>query len=1000
MAEQEQPVRRRVALKIIKLGMDTRQVITRFEAERQALAMMDHPNIAKIFDAGATATGRPYFVMELVRGIPITQYCDTNKLATEARLELFVPVCNALQHAHQKGIIHRDIKPSNVLVTLHDGKPVPKLIDFGIAKATQSQLTEKTLFTEFRQMIGTPAYMSPEQAEMSGLDIDTRSDIYSLGVLLYELLTGTTPFDPRELYSAAYGEIQRIIREVDPPKPSTRLSTLGEPLTTIAANRSAEPRKLSQLVRGELDWIVMKSLEKDRTRRYESAGELARDVGRHLSDEPVEACPPGANYRLRKFVKRNRAMVSTVAVVLTLAVTAIALYVHGIRVEQHKTELALSDARSQRAEAEIQKQAAVEQRAAAEKQKQAADQQRDEAQKQERIATSINDFLTNMLNSADPNKVLGDKVTVVQAVEEAVKQLDAGGTKLDPVTEASLRSAIGNAFVSLARYDEAEPHLRKALAIRRQALPAGHVDIGKSLGSLAVLMQIVHKPAEAERLYHEALEIERKALPATDPLIALVLNDLGRLLIEQNRMAEAEPLVREAVDIGRKASPAGQDTLADALNYLAIITLYSKGKQDEAEALFREAVDVSQKAGHPGIARSLSVLGRFVAHWKGGKEAEPLLREALALNRKALPAGHPAIADSLRDLTWSLIPQNKTAEAESLLREAVAIDRKDLPASYIGLVKDLDSLGDLLKDQKRWAEAEPLCREALDIDRKVLPAGHPDIATALTHLGACLETQNKQAEAEPMFREALAINRGAFPSGHPEIAKSLMSLGLCLQSQKRVVEAEPMLREALAINRKAFPVGDPAIAYSLSQLAYLLYLVSPSNLDEAVAMDREALEIDRKRLAVGNPYIGSDLYNLAKLLQRQNKPEEAEKLFRELLKIYRASLGELLPMVNSGLGSTLVAQGKYAEAEPILRDALAAERKKSGPRDWLSKSTASDLADLLDRTGRAKEAKTLRDSAGITVPATLPTTRPETRTAHTAGAGSTKSAGAVGTAKP
>jgi serine/threonine protein kinase/Tol biopolymer transport system component len=315
MAEQKKPLRRKVALKIIKLGMDTRQVIARFETERQALAIMDHPNIAKVLDAGATDTGRPYFVMELVRGVSITEYCDKNKLSTRERLDLFVQVCNAVQHAHQKGIIHRDIKPSNVMVTLHDGKPVPKVIDFGIAKATSHTLTEKTVFTRYAQMIGTPAYMSPEQAEMSGLDVDTRTDIYSLGVLLYELLTGATPFTEEQLREAGYLEMQRIIREEEPLKPSTKLSTLGDTLTDVAEHRKSNPDSLQKLVRGDLDLIVMKTLEKDRTRRYDRAVELAADVERHLNNKPVQAAPPSATYRLRKFVRRNRVAVITVSLV-------------------------------------------------------------------------------------------------------------------------------------------------------------------------------------------------------------------------------------------------------------------------------------------------------------------------------------------------------------------------------------------------------------------------------------------------------------------------------------------------------------------------------------------------------------------------------------------------------------------------------------------------------------------------------------------------------------
>ncbi len=322
MAEQEEPVRRRVALKVIKLGMDTKSVIARFEAERQALALMDHPNIAKVLDAGATNTGRPFFVMELVRGIRITDYCDQNKLSTEERLKLFAQVCHAIQHAHQKGIIHRDIKPSNIMVTLHDGVPVPKVIDFGIAKATQGRLTDQTLFTAFEQSIGTPAYMSPEQAEMSGLDVDTRSDIYALGVLLYELLTGQTPFDTKELLASGLDKLRRAIREKEPERPSTRLRTmLNADLTTTARQRHTDPPKLIHLLRGDLDWMVMKTLEKDRTRRYETANGLAMDIGRHLNNEPVVARPPSNLYRFQKLVRRNQAMfVAASAVVLALII--------------------------------------------------------------------------------------------------------------------------------------------------------------------------------------------------------------------------------------------------------------------------------------------------------------------------------------------------------------------------------------------------------------------------------------------------------------------------------------------------------------------------------------------------------------------------------------------------------------------------------------------------------------------------------------------------------
>jgi WD40 repeat protein/serine/threonine protein kinase len=382
MAEQEQPLRRRVALKIIKPGMDSAQVIARFEVERQALALMDHPNIARVLDAGTTDCGRPYFVMELVHGVPITQYCDANKLSPRQRLELFVSVCQAIQHAHQKGIIHRDLKPSNVMVTLHDGQPVPKIIDFGVAKATEQRLTERTLFTQYGTIVGTLEYMAPEQAEMSGLGVDTRSDIYALGVLLYELLTGTTPLERGQLREAAYDEMLRLIREEEPPRPSQRISTSGDRLATISAERNTEPAELSRLVHGELDWIVMRCLEKDRTRRYESASSLARDLQRYLADEPVEACPPTAGYRLRKFARKNQKLLATAAAFAALLLLGVVVSSwQAVRATQAE---AMAVENEQKATAN-----AVQ----AQEKEQEANQQRDDAQLQRDALQALNDKL-------------------------------------------------------------------------------------------------------------------------------------------------------------------------------------------------------------------------------------------------------------------------------------------------------------------------------------------------------------------------------------------------------------------------------------------------------------------------------------------------------------------------------------------------------------------------------------------------------------------------------
>jgi serine/threonine protein kinase len=374
MAEQQEPVRRRVALKIIKAGMDSAQVVARFEAERQALALMDHPHIAKVFDGGRTS-GRPYFVMELVKGIPITRYCDEHRLTPRQRLELFSPVCQAIQHAHQKGIIHRDVKPSNVLVAPYDGKPVVKVIDFGVAKATGQRLTERTLFTGFGAVVGTLEYMSPEQAELNNQDIDTRSDIYSLGVLLYELLTGTTPLTKERLRQAAFTEMLRAIREEEPPRPSTRLSSSGT-LPSIAASRQMEPAKLTRLVRGELDWIVMKALEKDRNRRYETANSFVLDVQRYLDGEPVQAVPPRAGYRLRKFVRRNKGPVIAVGVVLLVLLAGVVGTALGLIEAKRQERIALNEA----GRAEAARQLEVKQRAEAEANERTANQERRKAE--------------------------------------------------------------------------------------------------------------------------------------------------------------------------------------------------------------------------------------------------------------------------------------------------------------------------------------------------------------------------------------------------------------------------------------------------------------------------------------------------------------------------------------------------------------------------------------------------------------------------------------------
>ncbi|MGL4551076.1 MAG: serine/threonine-protein kinase, partial [Gemmataceae bacterium] len=458
LAQQSEPVKRKVAVKLIKAGMDSESVLARFDAERQALAVMDHPNIAKVLDGGLTPDGLPFFVMELVKGVPITEYCDARKLTPRERLELFVPVCHAIQHAHQKGIIHRDIKPSNVLVALYDDRPVPKVIDFGVAKATGGALTEHTIETAFGGVVGTPQYMSPEQASLNNLDIDTRSDVYSLGVLLYELLTGTPPFSKADLEKKGLLEILRVVREEEPPRPSTKLST-ADALPSLSANRGTEPRELTGLLRNELDWIVMKALEKDRARRYETANGFAADVSRYLAGEAVQAHPPSAAYRVKKFVRRNRVQVIAAGLVLAALVAGIAGTTAGL-IEAKRQER-LAGERLVQVEAERAK----------------ADAAKLDAEAKAAEANAVVQFFENRVFAAARPKGqaggLGAGVTLRDAVAASVPALETGFEQ-QPLVEARLRDALGNTFLYLAEHEKARDQFERARALFTRHLGPDH----------------------------------------------------------------------------------------------------------------------------------------------------------------------------------------------------------------------------------------------------------------------------------------------------------------------------------------------------------------------------------------------------------------------------------------------------------------------------------------------------------------------------------------------
>ncbi len=814
MAEQEKPVRRRVALKVIKLGMDTRQVVARFEQERQALAVMDHANIAKVLDAGATESGRPYFVMELVPGEHITRYCDANNLSIPERLGLFGQVCNAVQHAHQKGIIHRDIKPSNVLVSTQDGKPLAKVIDFGIAKATAARLTEKTLFTEHQALIGTPEYMSPEQAEGS-LDIDTRTDVYSLGVLLYELLTGATPFAGRALRSAAYGELQRIIREVDPPRPSTRVSQSDDTITTVAACRRLEPAQLGATVRGELDWIVMKALEKDRQRRYETANGLALDIRRYLEGEPVVAAPPSTAYRARKFVRRHKGVVLSAAAIAAALSIGLVAFAWQARIAGRERDRAVA------AEAEATKRAG-ELKLVSDFQARMLDQV-DATRAGEELTTDVTArFAAALAQAQVPARDRAAQVASFKALWDRVNATDAARALIDrtllkpaidtldrefknqPVVDATLRQTLATVYQQLGQYDDALPLQTRALEINRRVLGKEHPVTLRTINDLGALFHAQGKLAEAETYLKEALDTRRRVLGDEHPDTLSSLNAMGYLRDDEGKLDEAERYYREALDRRRRVLGGDHPDTLITINNLGML-LKTQGKLVEAEPYFRESVEKSRRVlgeEHTDTLIAINNLGLLLQEQGKLDEAEPLYRESLEKRRRLFGEEHPTTLNAINNLGYVLYAQGRLAEAEPYFRESLEKHRRLRGDDHPNTLSAVNNMGMLLRAQGKFAEAEPYARSVLVKLRSVLGEEHANTLSATTNLGSLLVKEGKLAEAELLLREAMETCRRVLGNDNPLTLNSLGFMGRLRVEQGRLAEAEPYLEEALATRRR------------------------------------------------------------------------------------------------------------------------------------------------------------------------------------------------------
>ena len=796
LAEQTAPVKRQVALKLIKGGMYDSAVIQRFESERQSLALMNHPAIAKVFDAGSTSDGQPYFVMEYVDGLPITRYCDHKKLKIRERLELLIKVCEGVQHAHQKAIIHRDLKPSNVLVVEVDGKPVPRIIDFGLAKAISAQPNpEQTQFTQMGAVIGTRGFMSPEQADPSVLDVDTRTDVYSLGVVLYVLLTGMLPFDSEAGKKKPVDELLRELREEDPPSPSSKVSTEKDSSTAAAEKRGTETNQLVKSLQGDLDWITLKAVEKDRTRRYGTPSELAADIERYLENRPVVARPASTGYRLKKYVQRHRVGVAAAAG------AAVLLVAFGIT---------------------------------------QAIQLRQTTRERDR-ANRITDFMTNMFKVADPSESRGNSITAREILDNASNDIDVGLTK-DPELQAQMMTLMGTVYHGLGLYSKAQPLLERAASIRKSVLGAKNPETLRSQEEVANLLTDEGHYPEAEKIERENLEIRRRVLGPQHPDTLSSMNNLAITLEDEGHFTDAEKLTRETLDLRRRVlGPEARDTLTSMYNLGRI--LWREARFVEAEKLDREALDTRRRVLGPDDPQTVASMGNLALDLRGARkypEEEALERQVLEIRRHIFGAEHPQTLGTMMNLAVTLRLQGKYTEAEQLNRESLEIRRRVLGPEHPTTLGTMGNLAVIFMQEGHYADAEKLHRETLAIQERVLGPEHPDTLRTRSNLAIDLRDEQKFAEAEKLTRETLAIQQRVLGPEHTNTVATMDTLLNCLGDEKKYSEAEKLTRQILDIKKRIFGPDDSSTSDARYALAMLLAV--QGHTDEAISFLREAVD--------------------------------------------------------------------------------------------------------------------------------------------------------------